>query len=72
MIMSIYAIMLIYAVMLFSGLILMYLKGYSVISVNPELVNIIGLSLMFTSVILIIRKALKMKPLEKKEISQFN
>ena len=65
-------IMLIYAVMLFSGLILMYLKGYSVISVNPELVNIIGLGLMFASVILIIRKYLKMKPLGKKEISPFN
>lgn len=59
---------LLYAIMLFSGMILMYLKGYSVISVNPELVNIVGLSLMFVGAVLIIRKALKMKPLEKEII----
>ena len=55
--------------MLFSGLTLMLLKGYSVISVDEELIEVVGLSLMFVGVFLIIIKAFKMKPLEKKQIN---
>lgn len=55
-------IMLIFTVMIFSGMGLMILKAYSVISVNGELVDIVGLSLMIVGLILILKKYLKIKP----------
>lgn len=57
--------MLINSILLFAGLIIMLLKGYSVISVNPELILLIGFGLIIPNLFFIMWKALKTKSSEK-------